>query len=122
MEQTKYHYSAKIIDIYDGDTLRADIDLGFGVVLKNQTFRFFGINAPEIHGDTKTAGMKTTTYVQETLADKEVIIMSLKDEKEKFGRWLGRIYYHNGKDWVNLNQELIDKGLAVKYMDDGKEI
>lgn len=122
MEQTKYHYSAKIIDIYDGDTLRADIDLGFGVVLKNQTFRFFGINAPEIHGDTKTAGMKTTTYVQETLADKEVIIMSFKDEKEKFGRWLGRIYYHNGKDWVNLNQELIDKGLAVKYMDDGKEI
>ena len=122
MEQTKYHYSAKIIDIYDGDTLRADIDLGFGVVLKNQTFRFFGINAPEIHGDTKTAGVKTTAYVQETLADKEVIIMSLKDEKEKFGRWLGRIYYHNGKDWVNLNQELIDKGLAVKYMDDGEEI
>lgn len=122
MEQTKYHYSAKIIDIYDGDTLRADIDLGFGVVLKNQTFRFFGINAPEIHGDTKTAGVKTTTYVQETLADKEVIIMSLKDEKEKFGRWLGRIYYHNGEDWVNLNQELIDRGLAVKYMDDGKEI
>jgi len=122
LEQTKYHYSAKIIDIYDGDTLRADIDLGFGVVLKNQTFRFFGINAPEIHGDTKTAGVKTTAYVQETLADKEVIIMSLKDEKEKFGRWLGRIYYHNGKDWVNLNQELIDKGLAVKYMDDGEEI
>ena len=120
MEQTKDHYSAKIIDIHDGDTLRADIDLGFGVVLKNQTFRFFGINAPEIHGDTKTAGVKTTAYVQETLAGKEVIIMSLKDEKEKFGRWLGRIYYYNGEDWVNLNQELIDKGLAVKYMDDGE--
>lgn len=122
MEQTKYHYSAKIIDIHDGDTLRADIDLGFGVVLKNQTFRFFGINAPEIYGDTKTAGMKTTAYVQEVLADKDVIIMSLKDEKEKFGRWLGKIYYHNGEDWVNLNQELIDKGLAVKYMDDGEEV
>ncbi len=122
MEHTKYHYSCKVVDIHDGDTIKVDIDLGFGVVLKNQTFRFFGINAPETHGDTKTAGLKTTAYVQKVLADKDIIIESLKDEKEKFGRWLGRIYYHDGQDWINLNQELIRLELAVKFMDGGQEI
>ena len=122
MENTKYHYSAKVVDIHDGDTIKVDIDLGFGITLKNQTFRFFGINAPEIHGETKTAGLKTTAYVQQMLTDKEIIIVTIKDEKEKFGRWLGRIFYHDGNDWVDLNSELINKGLAIKFMDDGKEI
>jgi micrococcal nuclease len=122
MEQTKYHYSCKVIDIHDGDTIKVDIDLGFGVVLKNQTFRFFGINAPEIHGETKTAGLKTTAYVQQVLADKDIIIESIKDEKEKFGRWLGRIYYQDGEEWINLNQKLIDMELAVKFMDGGQQI
>lgn len=122
MENTKYHYSAKVVDIHDGDTIKVDIDLGFGITLKNQTFRFFGINAPEIHGETKTAGLKTTAYVQQVLTDKEIIIFTIKDEKEKFGRWLGRIFYHDGNDWVDLNSELINKGLAIKFMDDGKEI
>lgn len=122
MEQSKYHYSCKVIDIHDGDTIKVDIDLGFGVVLKNQTFRFFGINAPEIHGETKTAGLKTTAYVQQVLADKDIIIESIKDEKEKFGRWLGRIYYQDGEEWINLNQKLIDMELAVKFMDGGQEI
>ena len=122
MEITKYHYSAKVVDIHDGDTIKVDLDLGFGIILKNQTFRFFGINAPEIHGETKTAGMKTTAYVQNVLTDKEIIIVTIKDEKEKFGRWLGRIFYHDGENWVDLNQELITKGLAIKFMDDGAEI
>ena len=76
MEETKYHYSAKVIDVHDGDTIKVDIDLGFGIILKNQTFRFFGINAPEIHGDTKTAGLQTTSHVQNVLADKEIIIVT----------------------------------------------
>ncbi len=122
MEQTKFHYNATVTKVVDGDTIHCDIDLGFGVILKNQTFRFFGINAPEIHGETKTAGLKTTAYVQKVLADKDIIIESLKDEKEKFGRWLGRIYYLEGEEWVNLNQQLIDMELAVKFMDGGQQI
>lgn len=122
MENTKYHYSAKVVDIHDGDTIKVDIDLGFGIILKNQTFRFFGINTPEIHGTTKTAGMKSLAYVKKKIKNKDIIIITVKDEKEKFGRWLGRIFYHDGVEWINLNAELIDKGLAVKFMDNGEEI
>jgi micrococcal nuclease len=122
MDNTRYHYSAKVIEVHDGDTIKVDIDLGFGIILNNQTFRFFGINAPEIHGDTKTAGMNSTAHVQKAIADKDIIIISIKDEKEKFGRWLGKIYYQNGENWIDLNQEMIDLGLAVKFMDDGQQI
>lgn len=122
MEDTRYHYSAKVVDIHDGDTIKVDIDLGFGVILKNQTFRFFGINTPEIHGTTKTAGMKSLAFVKKAINKKDIVIVSIKDEKEKYGRWLGKIFYQDGEEWINLNQKLLDMGLAVKFMDDGAEI
>ena len=42
MENSKYHYSAKVKEVYDGDTITCDIDLGFGITLNDQKFRFFG--------------------------------------------------------------------------------
>jgi hypothetical protein len=38
----------------------------------------------------------------------------MKDEKEKFGRWLGKIFYHDGDNWVELNKELLDENMAIK--------
>lgn len=117
MNESKYHYSAKVVDVHDGDTIKVDIDLGFGIILKNQTFRFFGINTPEIHGETRTAGLKSASYVQKKLIGKEIIIITIKDEKEKYGRWLGKIFYQKGEEWIDLNEELVNKKLAIKYMD-----
>lgn len=31
MELTLYHYKANIVLVYDGDTIRADIDLGMNI-------------------------------------------------------------------------------------------
>lgn len=45
-----YTYRALVKSIYDGDTLRADIDLGFGVILADQSLRLLGIDTPEIKG------------------------------------------------------------------------
>jgi endonuclease YncB( thermonuclease family) len=66
--------------------------------------------------------MKSLAYVKKAINKKDIIIVSIKDGKEKYGRWLGKIYYQNGDQWMDLNQELIDKGLAVKYMDNGVEV
>ena len=122
MDDTKYHYSAKVIDVHDGDTIRCDIDLGFGIILKNQAFRFFGINAPELHGDSSADGHSSQEFVSERILNKDIIIVSVKDKKEKFGRWLGKIYYHDGDHWVELNKELLDKNMAIKFMDDGEDV
>ena len=42
-----YEYRVKVIKVVDGDTVDVDIDLGFGVWLKKQRIRLFGIDAPE---------------------------------------------------------------------------
>ena len=42
-----YEYKAKLVKVVDGDTVDVDIDLGFGVWLKNERVRIMGIDTPE---------------------------------------------------------------------------
>ena len=41
-----YTYKAKLIRVIDGDTIVADIDLGFNMILRDQHIRLTGINTP----------------------------------------------------------------------------
>ena len=78
--------------------------------------RLAGINTPEIRGDRREAGLKSKDFVTEKILDKEVIIITKKDAKEKFGRYLAWIYYQENAEWVCINNKLIDLGLAEPYM------
>ena len=42
-----FEYSCTIVKVIDGDTVDVDIDLGFGVWLKKQRIRLYGIDTPE---------------------------------------------------------------------------
>ena len=42
-----YEYKCKMVRVVDGDTVDVDIDLGFGVWLRNQRIRMYGIDTPE---------------------------------------------------------------------------
>ena len=42
-----YEYRCKVIRVVDGDTVDVDIDLGFGVWLKDERVRIMGIDTPE---------------------------------------------------------------------------
>ena len=42
-----YEYKAKLLRVVDGDTVDVDIDLGFGVWLRNERVRIMGIDTPE---------------------------------------------------------------------------
>ena len=112
-----FHYKMTVTRVVDGDTIRGDVDLGFGFIQKNQEFRFSGINAPEIHGANSAAGMKTKQYVTDMISGKEIIIVTKKDAKEKWGRYLAEIFYLDASgNYVSLNKELVDKSLAVPFM------
>ena len=41
-----YTYKAKLIRIVDGDTIDAEIDLGFDTIVRKR-IRLYGINTPE---------------------------------------------------------------------------
>lgn len=105
-----YEYYADIKSIYDGDTVRADIDLGFGVKLENQPLRFYGINAPEITGELKNEGLISRDKLREKILGKRVIIRTYKDSKEKYGRYLATVIL----DGVIINDWLVENKLAVK--------
>ena len=42
-----YEYKCKIVKIIDGDTVDVDLDLGFGVWLRDERVRIMGIDTPE---------------------------------------------------------------------------
>ena len=46
-ENTMYEYRCTVVKIIDGDTVDVDIDLGFGVWMKKQRIRLYGIDTPE---------------------------------------------------------------------------
>lgn len=109
-----YTYKATIIDVYDGDTATAIVDLGMRVSTTVK-LRFNGIDAPELKGDEKSAGLASRDRVRDLILNKEVIIKTYKDKQEKYGRWLADIYLPD-KAW-SINQLLLEEGLAAPYLD-----
>lgn len=105
-----YTYNATIREIYDGDTLRADIDLGFDIVMTNQSFRLYGINAPEVTGEERSRGLVSRDKLREMLVGKTVKIQTIKDKKEKYGRYLAIIFLGE----ININDWLVENNLAER--------
>lgn len=109
-----YTYKATVKSIYDGDTMRVDIDLGFGVIFKDQSLRLLGIDTPEVRGEERPQGLISKKFVEERIPVGAVIkIITERDRKEKFGRYLATVYYSN--DMKNLNEELLQSGMATPY-------
>jgi micrococcal nuclease len=106
-----YEYKAMITKVYDGDTITADIDLGFGIVTKKQKIRLLGINTPEVRGSEKPQGIISRDALRQRILGKEVIIKTSKDKKGKYGRWLGEVFVED----ENINQWLITEGYAKEY-------
>lgn len=109
-----YNYKAKVISIYDGDTITAEVDLGFNVKL-TEKFRLAGINAPEIRGAEREQGLISRDRLRERILDQEVIIITQKDKKGKYGRYIAEV--HHVDDHLEntfINEWLVQEGLAVE--------
>lgn len=104
----EYYYKAKIVDVYDGDTVTAEIDLGFNVKFKEK-LRLFGINAPELRGEEREKGLVSRDYLRGLILDKTVTIKTIKDKKGKYGRYLATIIV----DGLNINSEMVFEGYAI---------
>lgn len=108
----KYTYNAKVKSVYDGDTIKVDIDLGFDVWLKDQTIRLYGINAPEVKGESKTEGLIARDRLRDLVLNKDIVLETIRDSKEKFGRWLGKLYV----DSKCINEILLNEKYVQPYL------
>lgn len=107
-----YYYNAKVLDVYDGDTITVDVDFGFSIRMEMR-IRLWGIDTPEIRGKERSNGLISRDYLREMILGKDIILETIKDSKGKYGRILGIIHF-NG---LNVNEHLINEGLAKKYLE-----
>lgn len=114
MEEKLYHYRAIVKSVYDGDTCTVDIDLGLKTWINGEKLRLNRINAPEVSGTDRPQGLKTRDFLREQIEGKEIYIQTLKDRQEKYGRYIAEIWLQDGDTWVNINDLLVQQGLA-KY-------
>lgn len=125
-----YEYKATIVKIVDGDTVDVDIDLGFGVVLKDERVRIMGIDTPESRTrdlTEKAFGLASKKRLTELLGNSGVLKTQInkngEDMKGKFGRILGdfSVYHAPTDSWRMATTIMIEEGHAVKYEGQNKD-
>ena len=115
-----YEYKCTVVNVVDGDTVDVDIDLGFGVWMRKQRIRMYGIDAPESRTSDKVEkvyGMAAKDFVIKWTNAGDLVLKTFKDGKGKYGRILGELWYND----VNINQRMIEEHHAVKYYGQSKK-
>ena len=123
-----FEYSCTIVRVVDGDTVDVDIDLGFGMWMKKQRIRFYGIDTPESRTrdlEEKKYGLVAKEFVEAHLPVGSIrTLTTVQDKTGKYGRILGKFkaYDSHLDAWVNMNQWMIIKHLGVEYSGQSKEL
>lgn len=113
-----YSYNCIITRVVDGDTVDVDIDLGFGVTLRQQRIRLYGIDAPESRTsdpEEKIYGIYSKKYVERLLpvGSKQTLISM--EYKGKYGRILGDFIIESGGTIATLCNQMVADNVAVAY-------
>jgi micrococcal nuclease len=127
---TQNEYDVTVLKIVDGDTVDVDIDLGFGVCLKDERVRIMGIDTPESRTSDRVEdlfGEAAKARLKELMKNGGKLITTEdrkgEDMKGKFGRILGdfRVYDNKHDRWAKVTDILIEEGHAVAYFGGSKE-
>jgi len=110
---------AKVIKVYDGDTITVAAKLPFK---ESPIYRFSvrlrSIDSPEIKGESEKEcklAIRSRDALHNLIFGK---VIELKNNgKEKYGRLLADVYYND----IHINKWMVHNGYAVKY-DGGKKI
>ena len=115
-----YEYEIKLLRVVDGDTVDAQVDLGFRVH-HNIRIRLYGINTPEVRtrdAEEKIRGKAASARLQELLDGADRIILK-SHGVGKFGRCLGEltlISFQDEEDTMeNLVETMLAEGHGVPY-------
>ena len=119
-----FEYRVDILRVVDGDTVDVDIDLGFGIWLRNERVRIMGIDTPESRTSDKTEkifGLAAKDTLKHLLGKSAILkteVVNGEDAKGKFGRILGDFVAEDGR---KCGEILIEQGHAVAYHGQNKD-
>lgn len=106
----KFTIQAKIISVYDGDTVTAVFK--YNGIYSSFKIRLLGINTPEIRNSNlnkKRKAIEARDYLRYLILNK-VVVLECKG-RGKYGRILGNIFYNN----IDINEKMITEGHAQLY-------
>ena len=121
-------YDVTVIKVVDGDTVDVDIDLGFGICLKDERVRIMGIDTPEsrtsdrvedLFGEAAKARLKELLKYGGKLITTED--KNGEDMKGKFGRILGDFYVEHNGERQRVTDIMIAEGHCVPYFGGSKD-
>jgi len=104
---------SKVISVYDGDTIRVNIDSYPDIIGKNIRIRLKGIDAPEIKGKCQKEielAFMARDYLRNAINQSSQIQLR-NIERGKYFRIVGELYI----DEENISRGLIEEGLAYIY-------
>ena len=113
-----YIYRIKqITKVVDGDTIDADIDLGFDISLTKR-IRLAGVDTPESRtadANEKKYGLQSKEWLKHKVENAEHILIKteLPDSTEKYGRIIGHLFVNDQEN--SLNDQMIVEGYAWTY-------
>ena len=111
MKKKEYVYEGMVESVFDGDTLRVSIDLGFGVWLTNQRVDLVGIDTPEVILGEKYEGQLIRDWLRALIesAYGKVTIRSHENKKSvdywAVELWVGEVF---------VNEKLLELGFSSK--------
>lgn len=121
-----YHYISHVTDVYDGDTITVDIDMGMGIWQRDVRIRLWRVNTSEVRGEEREQGLATRDFVRGLILDRDILLRTILDKRGqdrtgKYGRLLGEVLVEEDESgrMINLNNLLLEKGLATPVAADG---
>ena len=113
-----YEYRCHTLRVIDGNTIDAQIDLGFGVFVK-QRIKLFGVNAGNIknpiHSEQEAAIAARNKLLE--LIGNQFVCKTIMNKRGKTGRILGKVYVETVEGLIDVNQTMIDLGFASPFGD-----
>ncbi|MGA1821247.1 MAG: thermonuclease family protein [Thermoplasmatota archaeon] len=114
MEEKLYNYKARVIDAFDGSTIRVDIDVGMSIWIRMEPIKLSRIKTPAMIGEEEAKGLKARDFLREKIVGKEILIGTAKDKKSESGRYMGEIWLKDEDDeWININNLMVESGHAT---------
>jgi endonuclease YncB( thermonuclease family) len=123
-------YKADLVRVIDGDTVvlrlhkEFSFDIDFGFYIKENLcthksvelpFRLLGIDAPEVVGSEKAAGLASKDALEKLLRSGELTATTYKPDK--YGRWLATIEIKQSDGYtIDAADYLVKNGFAEPYM------
>ena len=120
---SKFTYPITNIRIIDGDTIEADVDLGFRI-RQRQIIRLAGIDAPELRAkdpEERVRAKASKAGLERVLIEwqpSEALMHSTG--LDKYGRSLADVWASYGGRWDNINWCMVDCGYATRIKEKRK--